>query len=163
VAPERLPAGQHAAPCTCRYSRLLRLDRRRSVAFRVATRRCLRFSCVARSANPTRSRFAPKPSGVDSVGGGQQLVDVGDGFWSCATMVASSDSAEGVDLIWSVSTNVDGRPHWAKVNYLDGAELATIHPRWDDWWRVRDAADPDDLFLNDYLASIRPERTFDSG
>jgi len=51
---------------------------------------------------------------------------------------------------------VDGRPHWAKLNYLDGAELSAIHPRWSDWWRVRDQADPDGLFLNDYLASIRP-------
>ncbi len=51
---------------------------------------------------------------------------------------------------------VDGRPHWAKLNYLDGEDLASIHPRWDDWWRVRDAADPDGVFLNDYLTMIRP-------
>ncbi|MEE2777285.1 MAG: D-arabinono-1,4-lactone oxidase, partial [Acidobacteriota bacterium] len=49
----------------------------------------------------------------------------------------------------------DGRPHWGKVNYLDGDELASIHPRWSDWWRVRDRVDPDGTFLNDYLRVIR--------
>ncbi len=50
----------------------------------------------------------------------------------------------------------DGRPHWGKVNYLDGNALATIHPRWHDWWRLRDAADPSGVFLNDWLRSVRP-------
>lgn len=50
----------------------------------------------------------------------------------------------------------DGRPHWGKVNYLSGDELAAIHPRWTDWWTVRDRYDPDGVFLNDYLRSIRP-------
>ena len=50
----------------------------------------------------------------------------------------------------------DGRPHWGKVNYLDGDELASIHPRWLDWWSARDRVDPTGVFLNDYLRSIRP-------
>lgn len=50
----------------------------------------------------------------------------------------------------------EGRPHWAKVNYLGGDVLAGIHPRWSDWWTVRDRLDPDGVFLNDYLRSIRP-------
>lgn len=49
-----------------------------------------------------------------------------------------------------------GRPHWGKVNYLSGADLATRHPRWADWWAARDRADPDGTFCNDYLTSIRP-------
>lgn len=49
-----------------------------------------------------------------------------------------------------------GRPHWGKVNYLDGTALAARHPRWADWWRVRDAIDPAQTFLNDYLRSVRP-------
>ncbi|MEZ5378688.1 MAG: D-arabinono-1,4-lactone oxidase [Acidimicrobiales bacterium] len=49
----------------------------------------------------------------------------------------------------------DGRPHWGKVHYLDGARLAERHPRWDDWWRARDAVDPDGVFLNDRLRSWR--------
>jgi FAD/FMN-containing dehydrogenase len=49
----------------------------------------------------------------------------------------------------------DGRPHWGKVHYRSGAELAALYPRWGDWWRVRDRCDPDGIFLNPYLASLR--------
>ena len=47
-------------------------------------------------------------------------------------------------------------PHWGKVNYLDGATLAERHPRWREWWKARDAIDPNGTFLNDYLRSVRP-------
>ena len=50
----------------------------------------------------------------------------------------------------------EGRPHWGKVNYLDGAQLAAAYPRWEDWWAARDHYDPDGMFLNDYLRGIRP-------
>jgi len=49
-----------------------------------------------------------------------------------------------------------GRPHWGKMQYLDGATLAARHPKWLDWWRVRDAVDPSGTFLNDFLRSVRP-------
>ena len=49
-----------------------------------------------------------------------------------------------------------GKPHWGKVNYLDGQQMADLHPRWSDWWRVRDSVDPTSTFLNPYLHSIRP-------
>lgn len=49
-----------------------------------------------------------------------------------------------------------GRPHWGKVHYLDGDTLAGIHPRWADWWRVRDSVDPRGTFLNAYLSGLRP-------
>lgn len=49
-----------------------------------------------------------------------------------------------------------GRPHWGKVNYLDGDQLTGIHPDWQRWWEVRDATDPAGTFLNDYMRSIRP-------
>ncbi len=49
-----------------------------------------------------------------------------------------------------------GRPHWGKVNYLDSAKMAAIHPQWENWWSVRDRYDPDDVFLNDYLKGLRP-------
>jgi FAD/FMN-containing dehydrogenase len=50
----------------------------------------------------------------------------------------------------------DGRPHWGKVHYRSGAELAALHPRWDDWWRARDRWDPDGRFIGPHLASLRP-------
>ncbi len=49
-----------------------------------------------------------------------------------------------------------GRPHWGKVHYLNGEQLADAHPRYRDWWQARDAIDPAGVFLNAYLASLRP-------
>ncbi|MBT3834128.1 MAG: FAD-binding protein [Gammaproteobacteria bacterium] len=49
-----------------------------------------------------------------------------------------------------------GRPHWGKVNYLNGDDFARIYPRWHDWWRVRDQYDPGGVFLNDYARGLRP-------
>ncbi len=50
----------------------------------------------------------------------------------------------------------DGRPHWGKVHYLDGDELARRHPQWSQWWAARDALDPAGVFLNAELAAWRP-------
>ncbi|MEM7078869.1 MAG: D-arabinono-1,4-lactone oxidase [Pseudomonadota bacterium] len=50
----------------------------------------------------------------------------------------------------------EGRPHWGKVNYLNAQQLADLHPHWADWWRVRDAVDPNGTFLNQYLRDLRP-------
>jgi FAD/FMN-containing dehydrogenase len=49
----------------------------------------------------------------------------------------------------------DGRPHWGKVHYLNGDALAARHPRWADWWEVRDRIDPAGTFLNPYLTGLR--------
>ncbi len=49
-----------------------------------------------------------------------------------------------------------GRPHWGKVNYLSGEQLAQLHPDWQAWWQIRDEVDPQGVFLNEYLRSIRP-------
>lgn len=49
-----------------------------------------------------------------------------------------------------------GRPHWGKVNYLDGERLARIHPRWSEWWQIRDQLDPKGTFTNEYLREIQP-------
>ena len=50
----------------------------------------------------------------------------------------------------------EGRPHWGKVHYRSGDELASLYPRYGDWWRVRDRYDPVGLFLNPHLSSLRP-------
>ncbi len=49
----------------------------------------------------------------------------------------------------------DGRPHWGKVNYLNGSQLESVHPRWADWWRVRNRVDPNGTFLNTYLRGLQ--------
>lgn len=48
-----------------------------------------------------------------------------------------------------------GRPHWGKVHYQSGAELASLYPRWRDWWKVRDRFDPKGRFLTPYLEGLR--------
>lgn len=50
----------------------------------------------------------------------------------------------------------DGRPHWGKVHYRTGEELAEMYPHYREWWQVRDRYDPDGVFLTPYLASLRP-------
>ncbi len=54
-----------------------------------------------------------------------------------------------------VFLNFSGRPHWGKVHYLNGTQLAGIHPRWADWWQVRNDIDPEGTFLNDHMAAMR--------
>jgi FAD/FMN-containing dehydrogenase len=56
----------------------------------------------------------------------------------------------------SVFRRHEGRPHWGKVHYRTGAELAALHPRYRDWWAVRDRYDPDGVFVSPYLESLRP-------
>lgn len=48
----------------------------------------------------------------------------------------------------------NGRPHWGKVNYLDGASLANAHQHWSQWWQARNHFDPNKTFINDYLAGL---------
>ncbi len=48
-----------------------------------------------------------------------------------------------------------GRPHWGKVNYLSGAQLAERHRDWASWWSARDKADPNGVFLNEYMQGLR--------
>ena len=57
----------------------------------------------------------------------------------------------------AVFADFDGRPHWGKVHYRTGAEMAALHDRWEDWWRVRDDLDPADVFVNDALRSLRDD------
>ena len=48
-----------------------------------------------------------------------------------------------------------GRPHWGKVHYLSGEDLAADYDHWQDWWRVRNEVDPNGVLLNDALRKLR--------
>ncbi|MEM9566541.1 MAG: D-arabinono-1,4-lactone oxidase, partial [Actinomycetota bacterium] len=50
----------------------------------------------------------------------------------------------------------DGRPHWGKVHYRTGAELAALHAGYRRWWELRDRYDPDGVFVTADLAALRP-------
>lgn len=47
-----------------------------------------------------------------------------------------------------------GRPHWAKEHSLRAPQLRPLYARWEDFMRVRQALDPDGVFLNDYLREL---------
>ncbi|MEE3326071.1 MAG: D-arabinono-1,4-lactone oxidase [Myxococcota bacterium] len=55
----------------------------------------------------------------------------------------------------AIFRHYDGRPHWGKVHFMKGRDFARIHPRWQDWWRIRDQYDPKQLFLNSHLRELR--------
>jgi len=59
------------------------------------------------------------------------------------------------DACESMFRDFAGRPHWGKVHGRRGRDLASLHPRWDDWWRVRDRVDPNGRFMNAYLRALR--------
>lgn len=46
------------------------------------------------------------------------------------------------------------RPHWGKMHWLGADELRRLYPRFDDFTAVRQAADPDGLFLTPYLRHL---------
>jgi FAD-linked oxidoreductase len=53
-----------------------------------------------------------------------------------------------------IMAEVDGRPHWGKLHWLDAERLATLYPRFDDFRAVRSARDPDGLFANPYTERV---------
>src|SRR5690606_15255286 len=46
------------------------------------------------------------------------------------------------------------RPHWGKFFTLDGAEVRSRHPRWDDFAALRAQYDPERRFVNEYLERL---------
>ncbi|MCZ4151713.1 hypothetical protein BZG21_45865 [Escherichia coli] len=50
--------------------------------------------------------------------------------------------------------SLGGRPHWGKEHTLQAGELAQLYPKFSDFTRVRQAADPEGRFLNPYLRSL---------
>jgi FAD/FMN-containing dehydrogenase len=47
-----------------------------------------------------------------------------------------------------------GRPHWGKKHYLKAEELRPLYPGWDNFMAIRRQADPEGIFLNDYLKEL---------
>jgi FAD-linked oxidoreductase len=54
----------------------------------------------------------------------------------------------------SIVATVGGRPHWGKLHTLDAGRLSALYPRFADFLRVRDQADPGRLFANPYLEQV---------
>lgn len=47
-----------------------------------------------------------------------------------------------------------GRPHWGKLNTMNGSELAQRYEHWQDFRELRQQLDPNGKFLNPYLKTL---------
>jgi FAD-linked oxidoreductase len=54
----------------------------------------------------------------------------------------------------SIAASVGGRPHWGKMHTLDASRLGDLYPRFADFLRARDQADPERRFANPYLDQV---------
>ena len=57
-------------------------------------------------------------------------------------------------LFESIVADVGGRPHWGKLHSLDAGRLRELYPRFGDFVRARDEADPAGRFTNPYLNRV---------
>jgi FAD/FMN-containing dehydrogenase len=51
-----------------------------------------------------------------------------------------------------------GRPHWGKKHSLNAAALKQLYPMWGSFQQLREAFDPNGIFLNDYLRNVFLEK-----
>jgi L-gulono-1,4-lactone dehydrogenase len=61
---------------------------------------------------------------------------------------------EYFDLFESIAGSVGGRPHWGKMHGRDAAYLTGAYPRFADFLKLRDEADPARVFANPYLEQV---------
>jgi FAD-linked oxidoreductase len=54
----------------------------------------------------------------------------------------------------AIMGEVDGRPHWGKLNNLDAGRMAELYPRFEDFRAVRHAVDPHGVFANAYTDRV---------
>jgi len=48
----------------------------------------------------------------------------------------------------------DGRPHWGKMHTKQCDTFEQIYPKWNDFKKIRQQLDPNQVFLNDYLKGV---------
>jgi L-gulono-1,4-lactone dehydrogenase len=63
-------------------------------------------------------------------------------------------SMSAVAGLRSSVADVGGRPHWGKLHSLDAGRLRELYPRFGDFVRARDEADPAGRFTNPYLNRV---------
>ncbi len=72
---------------------------------------------------------------------------------------ATADHVEDTILFQAceeVFRHFGGRPHWGKVHFFDGSDMAAAYPDWEQWWAVRERLDPGRVFLNEHLEALAP-------
>jgi L-gulono-1,4-lactone dehydrogenase len=58
------------------------------------------------------------------------------------------------EAVEKIMAQVDGRPHWGKLHWLDSARFGSLYPRFADAQRVRAEADPAGVFGNPYTDQV---------
>lgn len=53
-----------------------------------------------------------------------------------------------------VFRHYQGRPHWGKEHTLTSVDLQNLFPKYNDFLQIRKQLDPNNLFLNHYLAEV---------
>lgn len=66
---------------------------------------------------------------------------------------------EYFSLVERIALQHGGRPHWAKRFYSGPAALQAALPKYGAWWQLRNQWDPDSVFVNAWLAQLRPVST----
>lgn len=64
------------------------------------------------------------------------------------------DPREYFGAVEAIMLGLGGRPHWGKEHSLDAEALRVVHPRFDDFLRVRDELDPERRFANPHLERV---------
>jgi FAD/FMN-containing dehydrogenase len=54
----------------------------------------------------------------------------------------------------AIFRNHDGRPHWGKLHWYSSQDLHDHYPMWEEFAAIREAMDPQGLFLNEYLRRL---------
>ena len=47
-----------------------------------------------------------------------------------------------------------GRPHWGKMNTISAIDVVGMYPKYDEFMKHRKEQDPDDIFVNTYVAKL---------
>lgn len=66
----------------------------------------------------------------------------------------SEDHREYFKEMETILRNYGGRPHWGKMHSLKARDLAESYPRFNDFLRLREKCDPQNVFLNRHLLDI---------
>lgn len=69
-------------------------------------------------------------------------------------MFQGTNPAEYFENAETIMVAYDGRPHWGKMHTRDREYFASSYPRFADFLAVRDRADPDRLFGNEYTRRV---------
>jgi FAD-linked oxidoreductase len=48
----------------------------------------------------------------------------------------------------------EGRPHWGKIHTKTAAYFEKVYPKWNDFLKIREQMDPDQIFVSEYMRSI---------